>query len=665
MDPISGFFSPIADSPVKDSLECIYRSGGWCEIWRGVHDGQYRAYKCLKEPYRNDFLYQELLRKEFEICRDLRHPGIRRCYALTELEGLGYCIEMEYVEGDNLSSLLEKGALTTESAHTITGELLDAVEYLHRHQIVHGDLKPSNIMITGDGSHVKLIDFGLADTDSWAILKMKGGTPIYAAPELRHRQEGAGGQVSDIYSLGIILGKLGTVPHRILRHCCAPRPEQRWKSVEQIRQAMEKRSNKIPWAIVAASILVIVPLLWWHGPVITFVSSLFPVKNAHWGGLCIEAIEDGKISFHNVSRVPFEYSMDARHWKREDTLLTLKLRSRECVYFRGQATGYSLRDMENSRYSNFSFSAPCYVYGNIMSLLDSTGFKSAVTLTRSHNFARIFADNPNLRFHPKKKLLLPATGLTVGCYRWMFQNCTGITEAPVLPATELKGYCYQSMFEGCTNLEKAPELPATRLSDFCYFRMFRQSGLREPPELPAMSIPESAYQKMFQDCTSLTAAPVLPATELDKECYRCMFEGCSNLTRGPEILPATRLETLCYSLMFSRTPIQKSPALPATRMADKCYAYMFAYCPALEEAPVLPADTLAMRCYMGMFQSASSLSRIEVHATDFSAPDCTTNWLLDAAQHGTFICPGSSHYLTGRSIHGIPKGWEVQDMDKK
>ena len=613
MDPISGFFEPGQFVPEADTFECIYRSGGWCEIWRGIRDGQWRVFKCLKEQYRSNFLYQELLRKEFEICRNLNHPGIRRSFSLTELKDLGYCIEMEYVEGENLSNLLDSGQLSPEMAQTITEELLDAVEYLHRNQIAHGDLKPSNIMVSRDGGHVKLIDFGLADTDSWAILKMKGGTPTYAAPELKHSKGGSGGQVSDMYSLGVILGKLGTVPNRVVRHCCAAKPQSRWKSVAQIRTALERRKKRAPWQIFAVAALVFIPLLWWHGPVITFISSLFPVKNAPWGGLCIEAIEDGKVSFENQSHGPVEYSFDTRRWIKADTLVTIDLHRRECVYFRGTNTSYSQRNMEKSRYSHFKFSNLCYAYGNMMSLIDSVGFEKANSFVRSHNFARIFEDNPTLRSHPKKKLILPATTLTVGCYRWMFKGCTGITEAPELPATMLKGYCYQQMFDGCTSLEKAPELPATKVSAFC---------------------------------------------------YASMFESCTNLRQGPEILPATDLDICCYMMMFAHTALQKAPVLPATQLAEKCYAYMFSYCPDLERGPVLPAATLEEKCYMGMFQSDSRLSYVEVHASDISAQDCTTNWMLDTPARGTFVCRTDSLWVSNRSHHGVPKGWEIKEMEQ-
>ena len=63
--------------------------------------------------------------------------------------------------------------------------------------------------------------------------------------------------------------------------------------------------------------------------------------------------------------------------------------------------------------------------------------------------------------------------ITEGCYAYMFQGCTGLTQAPDLPATTLAKYCYASMFQGCTGLTQAPALPATMLVDYCYASMFQ------------------------------------------------------------------------------------------------------------------------------------------------------------------------------------------------
>lgn len=67
---------------------------------------------------------------------------------------------------------------------------------------------------------------------------------------------------------------------------------------------------------------------------------------------------------------------------------------------------------------------------------------------------------------------------------------------------------------------------------------------------------------------------------------------------------------------------------------------------------------------MGMFQSDTRLSYVEVHASDMSDPECTTNWLLDTPSHGTFVCRTDSLWVSNRSHHGVPKGWEIKEMEQ-
>ena len=90
---------------------------------------------------------------------------------------------------------------------------MEALAYVQSRQTQHRDLKPSNTMITHDGQHLKLIDFGLSDTDSHTILKAAAGTEGYMAPD----------GSSDIYSLGCILHELriGWLSRMVIRKCCA------------------------------------------------------------------------------------------------------------------------------------------------------------------------------------------------------------------------------------------------------------------------------------------------------------------------------------------------------------------------------------------------------------------------------------------------------------
>ena|GEM_PF-5239499 len=148
------------------------------------------------------------------------------------------------------------------------------------------------------------------------------------------------------------------------------------------------------------------------------------------------------------------------------------------------------------------------------------------------------------------KTFLPAVSLKIFCYSYMFNDCTGLTNAPELPALTLADYCYQNMFGGCTGLTTAPKLPATTLAPYCYSYMFSGcTGLIVAPELPATSLVKGCYSAMFNSCTGLIVAPELPAPTLATECYRSMFRLCTGLTTAPE-LPATYLVGDCYAYMF-------------------------------------------------------------------------------------------------------------------
>ena len=260
-------------------------------------------------------------------------------------------------------------------------------------------------------------------------------------------------------------------------------------------------------------------------------------------------------------------------------------------------------------YSNIACSADCYVYGNIMSLVQSEGFKDATELKQSYTFCSLFKSNAHIKNKSGAPLLLPATTLAGDCYNSMFQDCASLTAAPDLPATSLADCCYVGMFYNCASLASAPELPATSLADCC-------------------------YSTMFYGCKSLTAAPSLPAATLADECYSSMFRGCASLTAAP--------------------------SLPATTLAYSCYAGMFRDCASLTAAPSLPAATLADDCYYYMFRGCTKLSSVTCLATDISAENCTKDWLDGVAASGTFTKAAGATWPEGSS--GIPNGWNVVEQ---
>ena len=152
-----------------------------------------------------------MFQREAEIGAKLDHPYIVRFIPLSpKNRGL---VVTEYVEGPTLGSRVGKGRRLPEAeALGITSRLCDAVDYMHRHQVVHYDLKPQNVILGNDGS-LRLIDFGMAHEVIKGRFTLSGAAPPFAttdyvAPEQIRRKRG---QTSvDIYALGAMLYEMLT-----------------------------------------------------------------------------------------------------------------------------------------------------------------------------------------------------------------------------------------------------------------------------------------------------------------------------------------------------------------------------------------------------------------------------------------------------------------------
>lgn len=266
MDEASGFFETptMAQHPRQGMFELVSSSPeSYCDIWRADKDGRFRIYKALKSEYAGDQVYERLLRKEFEIGYSLDHPNICEYYAFVNLPPLGNCIEMEWIDGCSLDSLLPRGAIGKTLAVKIINEICDELSYMHSKQVVHRDLKPSNIMLTYNGNNVKLIDFGLSDTDAHSVLKGSAGTQVYASPELI-----SGKTVdfrSDIFSLGCVIDRLSPTYARVARKCCQRAPAKRFQSALDVKKAIE-RKPLAPFAVAAVALVLLGSALWLTHP---------------------------------------------------------------------------------------------------------------------------------------------------------------------------------------------------------------------------------------------------------------------------------------------------------------------------------------------------------------------------------------------------------------
>ncbi|HJU97853.1 MAG TPA: Stk1 family PASTA domain-containing Ser/Thr kinase [Jiangellaceae bacterium] len=192
--------------------------GGMAEVRRGRDRrlGRIVAIKMLRIDHATDATFQARFRREAQSAASLNHRNIAAVYDTGEdiVDGhrIPYIV-MEYVEGRTLRELLrERARFTPERSIEVIVGVLDALEYSHRAGIVHRDIKPGNVMITGAGE-VKVMDFGIARSlaDTGVTLTQTAavvGTAQYISPE-QARGEQADAR-SDLYSTGCVLYELLT-----------------------------------------------------------------------------------------------------------------------------------------------------------------------------------------------------------------------------------------------------------------------------------------------------------------------------------------------------------------------------------------------------------------------------------------------------------------------
>ena len=247
-EPASGFVRP--DDILKTDRFTDFSTvsnRGYSQLTRAKRHGRWWMLKGLKEQYRQDTVFRALLQKEYEITSQLQHPMVVSVFSLEEVGELGLCIVMEWVDGITLKEWLAQGKHTKKQRRHVADMLLDALAYVHSRQTQHRDLKPSNIMLTHDGQHLKLIDFGLSDTESHAILKAPVGTEGYMAPD----------GPSDIYSLGCILRELhlGRLSCLVVGKCCSPL-RHRYTDIPTIQRDLHRCWLWPRWLLLIAGIVM-------------------------------------------------------------------------------------------------------------------------------------------------------------------------------------------------------------------------------------------------------------------------------------------------------------------------------------------------------------------------------------------------------------------------
>ena len=252
MEQVSGFYFPPSGETSSGFSEMEEISvSGFNILVRAKRDGKWWVLKALAPDVRHNEVFRNLLHKEYDILSKIQHPGVVYVEGIEVVDGYGECLVQEWIDGVTLDEWLQKPHSRSQRQQ-VAHQLLEVMEYVHSQQVVHRDLKLSNIMVTRSGCVVKVIDFGLSDADYYAILKSPAGTEGYISPE---QQKGGPTDVrNDIYSLGIILDKLqlGLSCRLSIRHCLCPL-ERRYPNVAALRRhiLMLHHSLLALWIVLA------------------------------------------------------------------------------------------------------------------------------------------------------------------------------------------------------------------------------------------------------------------------------------------------------------------------------------------------------------------------------------------------------------------------------
>lgn len=235
--------------------ELLPVGGSTCDCYRVKLFGKLHFMKRLKPELRTDPRYVSALQKEFETGYRLDHPHLVRYVS----KGDDYLMT-EYVDGLTLGAFVEENPAyfkSAQSSNRFLTQLLEVVGYLHQHQIVHLDLKPSNILITRIGHDVKLADLGYCYTDTYT--DTMGRTDKYAAPEQMH-----GEQVdarTDIFAIGKLMESLPChhIYNKVIARCTAPSPSDRYQTIEELQNALKPSSH---FNLIVMGVLLISMVLW-------------------------------------------------------------------------------------------------------------------------------------------------------------------------------------------------------------------------------------------------------------------------------------------------------------------------------------------------------------------------------------------------------------------
>jgi eukaryotic-like serine/threonine-protein kinase len=298
--------------------------GGMGIVYEAVDEKLERriAIKCAKPGFR------KRLPPEVRHATEISHPNVCKIFeihtASTDRGEIDF-LTMEFLDGETLAERLRRGPLPEAQARAIAQQLSAGLAAAHRNQVIHGDLKSNNVILTtaADGSiRAVITDFGLArrpeTTQQTVRSGALGGTPDYMAPELWKGETATA--ASDIFALGVILYELasGRAPFplspevsweerlrprppsvnpkwdRVLSRCLEVDPARRFRTAQEVGQALAPRSRR--WMLAAAAAVVLAAV----SGVVTYKRTTAPQETVRLALLPFDSTPDLKPQAENL-----------------------------------------------------------------------------------------------------------------------------------------------------------------------------------------------------------------------------------------------------------------------------------------------------------------------------------------------------------------------------
>jgi serine/threonine protein kinase len=224
-------------------LKRLIGSGGMGQVYEAEDTAMDRvvALKLISASYARDPEFRRRLQREARIAGRLREPHVVPVHAMGEIDGQLY-VDMRLIEGTDLAAVLkDSGVLTAARAVAIVRQVASALDAAHAAGVMHRDVKPANILLTGD-DFAYLVDFGIANAATEEKLTQMGavlGTWSYMAPERFTGDNDKATPRADIYALACVLYEAltGSPPYSGDESACDRRTPERAHPARQFARA--------------------------------------------------------------------------------------------------------------------------------------------------------------------------------------------------------------------------------------------------------------------------------------------------------------------------------------------------------------------------------------------------------------------------------------------